>query len=53
VTGLKAAAKEFRIMVGQRLQAETDTGDMEKAARRLEKQAKDLHRQRERGQRGP
>ena len=51
VQGLKAAAKDFELMVGQRLQAEAGAEDMDETARKLEMQAKALTRQIRRGRR--
>ena len=52
VVGLKAAAKEFRVMVGQRLNAENDVDDMAKDIDALAKQVKRLNGDLKRGLRG-
>lgn len=52
VVGLKAAAKEFRVMVGQRLNAENDVDDMAKDIGALAKQVKRLNDELRSGRRG-
>ena len=52
VVGLKAAAKEFRVMVGERLTAENDVDDMAKDIDALAKQVKRLNGDLKRGARG-
>ena len=52
VVGLKAAAKEFRVMVGQRLTAENDVDDMAKDIHTLAKQVKRLNDELRSGRRG-
>jgi len=52
VLGLKAAAKEFKVMVGERLTAENDVGDMAKDIDALAKQVKRLNGDLRRGARG-
>ena len=52
VVGLKAAAKEFRVMVGQRLTAENDVDDIAKDIHTLAKQVKRLNDELRSGRRG-